>query len=287
MSQRRSSTSTLLVVLLALVVLAALAGFALLDRVSSDGAEDASGHDGTSDADGGLPEGFQRIPDEVFFERVYGAQRAAGSWHLHQEEERDGQPYRALDASTELTGEGTNSDNEFSECCTEANEVVQFQIRVVDGVYYVEGMPSEKPWWKVDPTAGAKQLGIAQGMDPFITQKTDAEGLQEAAEEISLVGPDNIDGVPTAHYRVTLSAEPPSGAPEDVAPTDSRATIDFWVDSSDRPVQVVLTAEAGEQKIVKTSRYSRYGEDLDITAPPAGQTTTKVPDAPVPQQQSS
>lgn len=265
-------------VLLALAVLAALAGFALLDRV---------GGDGSGASAGGLPEGFERLPDEVFFERVYGAQRAAGSWHLHQEEERDGQPLRALDATTQLSAEGTNSSNEISQCCTRANEVVQFEIRVVDGIYYVKGLPTERPWWKVDPTAGPRQLGVAQGMDPYISQKTDARELQAATEQITLVGPDNIEGVSTAHYRVMLSAEPPEGAPAEMAPTDSQAVVDFWVDSSDRPVQVTLTAEAGDQRIVKTSRYSRYGEDFDISAPPAGQTTTTVPDAPAPQEQSS
>lgn len=283
MSSRRSSTSTLLVVLLALLVLAAVAGFALLDRVNG-GEPGAGGH---GSAEGGLPEGFERLPDEVFFERVYGAQRAAGSWHLHQEEQRNGQPFRALDATTELSAEGTNSSNEVSECCTQANEIVQFEIRVVDGVYYVHGFPTERPWWEVDPSAGAQQLGIAQGMDPYITQKTDAAELQQATEEITLVGPDNIDGVATAHYRVTLSAEPPEGAPAQTAPTDTEAVIDFWVDSSDRPVQVEFAAEAGEQEVVKTSRYSRYGEDFDIAAPPAGQTTTKAPEAVAPQQQQS
>lgn len=283
MSSRRSSTSTLLVVLLALAVLGALAGFALLDRVSGD----APGAEGSGSAGGGLPEGFDRLPDEVFFERVYGAQRAAGSWHLHQEEERDGQPFRALDATTELSAEGTNSSNEVSQCCTEANELLRFEIRVVDGVYYVHGFPTERPWWKVDPAAGPRQLGVAQGMDPYVSQETDAEELQEATEQLALVGPDNIDGVPTAHYRVTLSAEPPEGAPAEMAPTDTQAVIDFWVDSSDRPVQVTLTAEAGDQEIVKTSRYSRYGDDFEIAAPPAGQTTTRVPDAAAPQQQQS
>lgn len=268
--------------LLALVVLAALAGFALLDRLNGD----ESGADAPGAAGGGLPEGFDRLPDDVFYERVYGAQRAAGSWHLHQEEERDGQPRRALDATTELSAEGTNSSNEVSECCTQANEVVQFEIRVVDGVYYVSGLPTERPWWKVDPSAGPRQLGVAQGMDPYISQQTDAQELQEATERITLVGPDNIEGVSTAHYRVTLSAEPPEGAAAETPPTDAQAVIDFWVDSSDRPVQVTFTAEAGDQKIVKTSRYSRYGEDFDISAPPADQTTTKVPDAAAPQEQS-
>lgn len=278
MSQRRSSTSTLLVVLLALAVLAALAGFSLLDRVGDDesGGGDSSG--------GGLPEGFTQLPDDVFFERVYGAQRAAGSWALHQEDERGGTPVNALDAETELTPEGVDSSNEVAQCCTQANELVEFEIRVVDGVYYVAGLPSEKPWWKVDPTAGARQLGIAQSMDPYISQATDAADLQAAAEEITLVGPDNIDGVPTAHYRVTLSPTPPEGSGAQPLPEDAQAVIDFWVDEQDRPVQVVLTLEAGREKVVKTSRYSQYGEDFDIAAPPADQTTATIPEADVPDQ---
>jgi len=278
MSERRSPTSTLLVVLLGLAVLGALAGFALLDRVGGDEA-------GSGTSEGGLPDGFEQLPEDVFFERVYGAQRSAGSWALHQEDERGGQPIGALDAETELTGDGTDSSNQVSQCCTQDNELVRFEIRVVDGVYYTKGFPSEKPWWKVDPEAGAKQLGIAQSMDPYISQTTDAEDLQSATESITLVGPDSVDGVETVHYRAALSPTPPEGSGAQPLPEGAEATIDFWVDGDNRPVQVILTLEAGKEKVVKTSRYSRYGEDFDIAVPPAGQTTTKTPQAEVPQGQ--
>lgn len=273
MPERRSRTSTLAVVLLALLVLAALAGFALLDRVAGDG--DAAGHGKASE--GGLPEGFTRLPDDLFFERVHGAQKLAGSWAIHQERERAGQLSSALDATSEIVQGGPDTVAEVQ--WLSGSELVRLEVRVVDSVYYVKGFPTERPWWRVDPQGSPRDLAVARHLDRLVAQTTDAEEIQPHVERVTLVGPDNLDGVAVAHYRIDMRPAREVVGPS--APEGASTVLDVWVDEADRPVRVVTEVAFGDDSIVTTSDFSRYGEDFPIEAPPAGQVTTAPPEVDV------
>lgn len=267
MSDRRPRGSRILVVLLALAVLGALAGFSLLDRLADGGHGE--------DKEGALPEGFSRVPEDVFFERVFGAQKAGGSWQIEQVQTRGGQPMSSYEATSEIVNGGLDTDVTVS--WPQGEEVVDLEVRVIDGIYYVKGFETQKPWWKVDPTSDPVALGTAQQIDRYITQVTDAAEIQPLVEKVTLVGPDNIDGITTAHYRVDIA---PAADLIKSAPKDSSTIVDVWVDAEDRPVRSVTTVTWGEEELVTTTDFRKYGEDFPLEAPAAAEVTTERPPMP-------
>lgn len=265
--------STVIAVVTALVVLAVLVGFVAL----GPGDDEEQGKEG-------MPSGFEPIPSDLIFDRVYGAQRAAGSWHIDQVRSVAGQTTNKLVADTEITTVGENSDNTLSLCCSQDDgSFVELEIRSVGGVYYTAGLPTEKKWWRVDPVAGTEAAALAEQIKGLVTQETSTE-LQKSLESVDVVGADRVAGVETVHYRVTMKSLEVTPSPGATAtpPGPVDVVLDLWVDSDDRPIRLRLQIGEGSNEILSTSTYSEYGEDFDIAAPDATEVTDKRPANPDP-----
>lgn len=170
----------------------------------------------------------------------------------------------------------------------------EFRIVVVDTAVYMAppadllgqlGLSPATPWLSV-PLAGTSnaELGstvnLAAEMDP--THMIDEIA---AAGTITQTSQEEINGVPTTHYAIKVDVATLARTMTD-NPTEqqtlTRVTVptipfDLWVDSANLPVRLVTTeflagtATAAPQQVSMTTNYSRWGEQVSITPPPAGQ----------------
>ncbi len=267
MSWNMSLRSTLFSVVLALALLAGITAFVALADDDEDGGA----------AGGGLPEGFSAIPEDVFVERVFGAQRAEQSWHMEQQKSVNGTPGTLIRIDTEEGGERTDASLEISR---QDGSTVPLRVIAIDGVYYAKGLNTAKPWWQADPSDGEAQATAVQTFAELLASQT-SENLGDAIDEVELVGPDSVDGVTTAHYRLHLTqpvAAPPGSTPVPTPEGQPEATLDVWVDAQDRPIKLVSTAVLEGSEVVYTTTYSSYGAPFGIKAPPANQVTDEVPE---------
>lgn len=269
MPDSMSPRSTLLAIVLAVLLLGATTAFVAF------GPEDDE--DGSTSSGRGLPEGFASIPEDVFVERVFGAQRAQGSWHMEQEKTANGLPGTSIRLSTEAAGSRISASLQLSR---EDGTTVPLQIIALDGVYYVKGIGSARPWWKADPADGEVQVTAARTFEELLAVDTSAN-LGDAVTEIELVGPDSVEGVTTARYRLHLTQPlpgPPGATPTATPEGQPEATIDVWVDQDDLPIQLVTAEVVDGAEVVVTTMFSRYGARFGISAPPTRQTTSEVPE---------
>lgn len=273
MSTRRSAASTVVAVVIPLVALAVLVAFVALGK-SGDEKPEA----GTED----LPDGFSRIPDDVFFERLNGTQRSATSWHFEQDKKVAGTTVTSVQSDNELDEDDVEDFHaKVTYCCDKEGKPVPFEVTALDGEFYAADLGSEKRWWHIDPTAGAESAGLITQLRALVSQETSPE-LQDAVDSITVIGPDTVAGVRTLHYRVVIKApvpEPLPGTSPSPAPSTaaSEAELDVWVDEENRPVRLVLTVGTGATRVETVTTYTKYGDDFDIEAPPAGETTEKAP----------
>src|SRR5687767_2020789 len=101
MPDSMSRRSTLLAIVLAVLLLGVTTAFVAFAPEDDE--------DGGTSTGGGLPDGFASIPEDLFVERVFGAQRAAGSWHMEQQKTANGLPGTSIRLDTESGGTRTHA----------------------------------------------------------------------------------------------------------------------------------------------------------------------------------
>jgi len=148
----------------------------------------------------------------------------------------------------------------------------------VSSPLFASSLPAGKTWMKLDLAA----LGKAAHLDmSSMLSQSPAQNLQrlEAAGTVTEVGAETIDGVATTHYRVTkvdLSKLLP-GAKIPALGKFKYGPIDVWIGNSNgyvaRETMSLNAAAAGHSVTMKmTANYSKFGEAVHVTVPPASQT---------------
>lgn len=146
---------------------------------------------------------------------------------------------------------------------------MDLQIIVVDKVVYLKGIPgqaSPDKWALYDEnsTIGKQFTASAGQADP--TQMYDQ--FEKAVTDVLYVGPETVAGEPMQKYDLTIdTTKMPTMAAAAAGAVPNRLTYTIWLDASDRMRQVVFEV----QGVQATMTMSKYGEPLDITAPPAAQ----------------
>lgn len=160
----------------------------------------------------------------------------------------------------------------------------EITVRVIGSAFYVSIPEAEqasmdgKKWFKMDFAAlGATSEDLAQqleGLDPVQNVRTLLEGA-----EVTVVGEETIDGVPTVHYTsVTpvdsyleqFEAEIREGIEEQLATAEvTEVAVDVWVDEQYQPRRVKLVMGTMSDM---TMNYTDYGKAVTIEAPPAAET---------------
>jgi hypothetical protein len=140
-------------------------------------------------------------------------------------------------------------------------------------------------WLKID-------LSDPNSLFGMIGKATDPEVMFKAMEEpkkLELVGSEDVDGVETNHYRITLDPKQYLAAMEfpasmaDMLPKE--LVTEMWVDGDNLPRKFAQTLEipnasgGAGQKQTTEGTYSDFGADVEIEAPPADQVTEDVPGA--------
>ena len=139
-----------------------------------------------------------------------------------------------------------------------------------------------KPWIHVDASAytqrqsqSAGALGGFQGGDP--TKVLDL--LQKLTGTVSQVGPAQVDGVSTTHYRATVNLAGPSSGTGTSQIGQGFAKlfgfgavpVDVWVDSAGRARRVEVTISLLGITAVAGEDLGDFGAPVVVTAPPASQ----------------
>lgn len=167
----------------------------------------------------------------------------------------------------------TNADGTQVAVSTEMSGLGAFEVRMVDGTYYMQ-LPGSG-WVSVDlgDAAGpfADALGDLAAQDP----RAPFDALRDVSSEVAEVGREDVGGVATTRYRLTLDVQEllgdatlPGGAPQ-LGTTD----LDVWVDDEGllrRMSYGLDDPAAGELVIDVVIAY----EDVTVEAPPADDVTS-------------
>ncbi|RKT78069.1 uncharacterized protein DUF1396 [Terracoccus luteus] len=145
---------------------------------------------------------------------------------------------------------------------------------VLDKKVYMKGFPgvAAGKWAVFDEKSSiAKQMASsADSADP----KKMFDAFEQGASKVTKVGTEKVDGEDMERYELTLDTKKALGAAGAGAAgaaagsMPSTITYDVWVDSKDHMRKVDFDV-AG---VKATVMMGKYGEPVDITAPPASQT---------------
>lgn len=140
-------------------------------------------------------------------------------------------------------------------------------------------------WVKIDLSDPDSLFGmIGKATDPEVMFKA-----MESPKKLELIGTEDVDGVSTNHYRITmdparyLEAMDFPAAMADMLPQE--LVTEMWVDGDNLPRKFAQTIEvAGAGGGASTSSttegtYSDFGTDVEIEAPPADEVTENFPGA--------
>jgi len=153
------------------------------------------------------------------------------------------------------------------------------EVILVDQVMYMKSpdMGTGDKYLKIDLSDPSSIFGmLGKATDPEVMFKA-----METPKKLELVGEDEVDGVATNRYRITIDpAEyleamefPPAMAeflPKEIV-------TEMWVDGDNLPRKFAQTTEtpspSGGEPTSSTTEgtYSDFGVDVDIEAPPADQ----------------
>ncbi|WP_110205327.1 DUF7537 family lipoprotein [Nocardioides daejeonensis] len=148
----------------------------------------------------------------------------------------------------------------------------KMDVIMVDGVIYMT-MPIEgqKGYMKIDPKANPeleKQMGGLSNFDMATMMESFTKGLKK----VETIGSEDIDGVDTTHYRVTVDTAEAAAMLGDLgaegAEVPKELTYDIWLDGEGRFTQ--MQADLDGQGSMKMNVFD-WGADVDIKAPPANQ----------------
>jgi hypothetical protein len=147
-------------------------------------------------------------------------------------------------------------------------------VTVVDGTDtysssddLADSLPEGKKWMELNLAAAQKGAG-----EPDPASGGPAEGLKilERVQDSEEIGKEDIDGVPTTHYRGTL---PTTDEVFGVKVSYSALDIDVWIDAQDRVRRISLDISGsvgGEKSRTQmTIDYVEFGRVPKIEMPPA------------------
>jgi hypothetical protein len=197
----------------------------------------------------------------------------------------------AGDRTVTTEGEGAIDLAEGESVMTVTAEDTAIEQRVIDQILYqkVPGRQASagKPWTSVDLEKVAAQQGLStQGIgDPA---QTAAYAKAITDQDVTEVGPEQVDGVDTTHYKVSVDVSRlPAGdlLAGQLGPT---LPMQVWLDDEGRlrRQQIDITVESPASASAKAGSaspeqlnmstvmtFSDFGTEVDAKAPPADQVT--------------
>ncbi|MEU6173203.1 LppX_LprAFG lipoprotein [Streptantibioticus parmotrematis] len=204
----------------------------------------------------------------------------------------DGKAQSVHGSGVTRMGDSGAADGQFTLSAAGQN----VQMRVLGTTLYEE-LPASaatrqlsdgKPWISVDTTKIPHSAADTQNQAPDAAQQLAYLRNPQGATK---VGTETIDGVPTTHYRLSLSPSQIVGATASKAQVVGRIPVDVWIDTSHRVRQetVAMTVRPAasasappggstsgqnqEVQVAMTMRLSDFGTPVHVTPPPQSQVT--------------
>jgi hypothetical protein len=138
-------------------------------------------------------------------------------------------------------------------------------------------LPGGKTWLKLDLQKAMKSLGV-----DFATlssqSPTDALARLRTSGTVTKLGPQRLGGVATTHYSAILDADRVAKLTKSLGVSIAYGPVDVWVDAQGLVRRVHLTAVMDgstgvpQAAMEMTMSLSSYGEHVDVTPPPDGET---------------
>lgn len=217
------------------------------------------------DASGGQAAG--EVDKAEFIGRLKSAMAGVSSAHVDMQMSGQGQKV-SVQGDTRLS----SGDQAMKMSMSMAG--MDIDMVVLDKKVYMKGFPgvAAGKWAVFDESSSiAKQMAAsADSADP----KKMFDAFEQGATKVKKVGTEKVDGEDMERYELTLdtkkalSASGAGAAGAAAGSMPSTITYDVWVDSKDHMRKVDFDV-AG---VKATVMMGKYGEPVDITAPPASQT---------------
>ena len=218
---------------------------------------------------------LQELTAAEFYPVVMGALREAESFTFTTTED-------ALGSATSLSGQARFGDGgiEMSASSTGAQTL---ELILIDQVMYLKSpdLGTGDHYVRID-------LNDPNTLFGMVGRATDPEVMFTALKtptKLELVGEEEVDGVATNHYRITIDSADYLEAMDlpdlmrEFLPAE--LVTQMWVDGDNLPRKFAQTLEApapsdGEPMMSTTEgTYSDFGTDVDISAPPEDQVSTE------------
>ena len=256
------------------------------DSGSDDSSSSAS--DGSGSGDSSTDEATEDTSDEEttdgssvaelsaddFYPSVMAAMEEAGSFTFTTTSDSAGQ-------AQEMTGEARFGDDGIEMKAT-GSGAQSMEMILIDKAMYMksDAFGTGDKWLKIDLSDPNSLFGmIGKATDPEVMFKA-----MESPKKLELIGSEEVDGVETNHYQITMDPTSYLEAmefPEAMADMLPKELVtDMWVDGDNLPRKFTQTVEVKTPnggpatKSTTEGTYSDFGTDVEVEAPPASQVTT-------------
>ena len=240
------------------------------DDATDDAAADDTGDEESEAAESSLTE----LSADDFYPSVMAAMQEAGSFSFTTTSDSAGQ-------AQEMTGEARFGDGGIEMKATGTGAQAMEMILVDKAMYMKsEAFGTGDKWLKIDLSDPNSLFGmIGKATDPEVMFRA-----MESPKKLELIGSEDVDGVATNHYRITmdptqyLEAMEFPAAMADMLPKE--LVTDMWVDADNLPRKFTQTVEVqapgGGAPTSSTTEgtYGDFGTDVEVEAPPASEVTT-------------
>jgi hypothetical protein len=167
---------------------------------------------------------------------------------------------------------------------TYQGKTTPLHLIIAGGKLYVERAgQSGKPWVIASPDSSDPVVAaLATNTDGTLDQAAMHQYviMVSAAQDLRLVGSDDVDGVACVHYHLLIdthvAAQKPPGAQgqqlqQAIAAGVDSIPMDLWVDANGRSVRLTDQVTAHGSTATVDLRLNHFDEDVSIAAPPADQ----------------
>ena len=243
------------------------------DSGSSDSSSDSSSDAGSADGSSEESEAPAELSAEDFYPEVMAAMQDAETFNFTTVSSSAGQ-------TQTMTGQARFSDDGI-EMKASSEGPQAMELVLLGQAMYMKSpeLGTGDKWLKIDLSDPDSLFGmIGKATDPEVMFKA-----LETPKKLELVGAEDVDGVATNHYRITVDPTKYVEAMEfpaamaDMLPKE--LVTEMWVDADNLPRKfsqsMEIPAVGGGKPTSSTSEgtYSDFGTDVDIEAPPSSQVT--------------
>jgi lipoprotein LprG len=227
----------------------------------------AGGGEATEAPGGGLTEAN-------FASTVAQAQEKATTTHVEADIKAQGQQFT-------MAGDVDGREGQVAADFTMSGAALGGNARfiLVDKVMYIQipGLTPRDKFVKFDlqqsNAPGAAMLGQMLDQINQLDPSKSAD-MFKAVTAVKELGTEEVDGVETTHYAVTVDTQKAMAAMgmADMAPSGQMPktiTQDVWLDGDN----LIRRMRMKQPNVTMDLTYSQWGEDVEISAPPASQTT--------------